>query len=527
MIEDHPLPTERGLPSGPPLLHLLFDQQAARRPGQVAVRDEHGDTTYDRLCADSVRLADLLRRRCPRPSARIGLHLARGAQVVTAMLAVLRAGHTYVPLDPDYPAERLRFTAQDAELSLILSDRPVPTTVGATPVLRLDRPAAPAPPQAAVAPAVDPGTPAYVIHTSGSTGRPKGVPVPHRNVVALVRACADRYDLGPDDVWTLFHSYAFDFSVWEIWGALLNGATLTVVPQETAASPQETLDLLRREGVTVFNVVPSVFRHLTRAARLGRRAPEALRYVIFGGESIDVRDVRVWRTAVGRTTRFVNTYGITESTVFVTSRPLTGDELDRAPDPDADPDFALDLGEPLDGWELRVLGPDGTDVRPGETGEIVVSGAGLAPGYLGRPELTAERFPELPTPDGGTRRCYRSGDLAVMLPGGTYRYAGRADDQVKINGYRIEPGEVEARLRDAPGVRELAVLRTVSRIGEPALTAFYTAEEPRTDDTGAALAAHARRVLPGYMVPTRFVCLPAFPITPSGKTDRRILATRV
>ncbi|MEX2981209.1 amino acid adenylation domain-containing protein [Streptomyces sp. C36] len=516
--------TEPVGPDGEPLIHLLFDRRAAHGPDRIAVRDEHGEVTYARLAARSDRLAALLRKHCPEPGARIGLHLERGAHVVTAMLAVLKSGHTYVPLDPGYPAERLRFTARDACLSLILSDRPVPAEAGATPVLRLDVPLEPAPePHRTPRPTVDPATPAYVIYTSGSTGLPKGVPVPHRNVIALIRACAHRYELRPDDVWTLFHSYSFDFSVWEIWGALLSGATLVVVPQAVAASPQATLDLLSREGVTVLNVVPSVFRYLTRVARTGRGAPPALRYVIFGGESVDVRDVRAWRAVFGRATRFVNTYGITETTVFVTSRPLTDEELDRAPDPSTDPDFALDLGEPLDGWELRVVGPDGADIRPGETGEIVVSGAGVAAGYLDRPELTAERFPELPAPGGGTKRSYRSGDLARLLPNGTYRYAGRVDDQVKINGFRIELGEIEARLSDAPAVRELVVVRTVTRLGEPALTAFYTAAPG--DDLGTRLADHARRTLPAHMIPTRFVRLPELPVTPSGKTDRRALAT--
>ncbi|MDH6128535.1 amino acid adenylation domain-containing protein [Kitasatospora sp. GP82] len=523
-----PLPDE--LSPENPLLHELFDERAARFPDQVAVRDALGSLTYAQLAVRSDWLAAELHGRCPQPGALVGLHLERGADVVVAMLAVLKSGHTYVPLDPGYPVERLLFTAQDARLGLIVSDQPVPAELAELPVLRLDELTQPGAPVPAPPVSVTADAPAYVIYTSGSTGRPKGVQVPHRNVVALVRACARRYELRHDDVWTLFHSYSFDFSVWEIWGALLSGGTLVVVPHRTAASPQATLKLLVHEGVTVFNVVPSVFRHLTRAARRTGVVPSTLRYVIFGGESVDIRDVRAWRAEAGRRTRFVNTYGITEATVFVTYRLFTEEELDRAADAPEGSAFALDIGEALDGWEMLVVGEDGAPVRPGETGEILVAGSGVALGYLHRPELTAERFPLLPVPGGGTRRHYRSGDLARLLPDGMFCYAGRADDQVKINGFRIELGEVEARLQDAPGVRELVVVRTVSRIGEPMLTAFYTTPDtaPPTDgerqELAERLTVHARRSLPAHMLPGRFVHLAELPVNPSGKTDRKALS---
>ncbi|MDT0448082.1 amino acid adenylation domain-containing protein [Streptomyces hesseae] len=519
-----------------PLLHELFDERAGRHPDRIALRDAHGSLAYAQVKLRSDWLAAELHRRCPRPGALVGLHLERGADVVVAMLAVLKSGHTYVPLDPSYPAERLLFTARDARLALVVSDQEMPAELAELPVLRLDAIDQPVAPVPAPPAEVTPDAPAYVIYTSGSTGRPKGVEVPHRNVAAMVRACARRYELREGDVWTLFHSYSFDFSVWEIWGSLLTGGTLVVVPHATAASPQATLRLLIDEAVTVLNVVPSVFRHLTRAAVRTGALPAGLRYVIFGGESVDIRDVRAWRQAAGRTTRFVNTYGITEATVFVTYRLFTDEELDRAEDAPDGSAFAFDIGEPLDGWEFRVVGEDGAPVRPGETGEILVAGDGVALGYLNRPELTAERFPVLPVPGGGTRRHYRSGDLARLLPDGMFCFAGRADDQVKINGFRIELGEVEARLQDAPGVRELVVVRTVSRIGEPMLTAFYTTPEASSVDASSAggelderehaerLTAHARRTLPAHMVPGRFVRLPELPVNPSGKTDRKALS---
>ncbi|MGW1352917.1 amino acid adenylation domain-containing protein [Streptomyces sp. NPDC002409] len=509
----------------PRLLHHLFDAQAARVPDRTALRDDRGSLTYAETARRADRLAARLHASLPGGGDRIGLHLRRGTDTVVAMLAVLKSGHTYVPLDPAYPAERLEFIAEDAALSLVVSDREPPAGLAALPTVRLDLPEPESPPDAAPAAVTDPAAPAYVIYTSGSTGRPKGVLVPHRNVRALVRACDDRYALNGDDVWTMFHSASFDFSVWEVWGALAHGATLVVVPEETARSPRSMLDLLVRERVTVLNVVPSVFRHLVRAVRPGTTPAPGLRYVIFGGECVDVADIRAWRRAFGPDTRFVNTYGITETTVFVTSRPLTDAELDGDPSQDAESGFALDLGEPLDGWELRVLDENGAPVPPGGTGEIHVAGSGVALGYLGRPDLTAERFAEHPAADGPPRRHYRSGDLARVLPGGVLCYAGRADSQVKINGFRIEPGEVEAVLRVLPGVRDLVVVKTVGQVGEPMMTACWTvADHADPGEVATRLLAVARARLPRHLVPGRFVVLPELPLGPTGKTDRRALA---
>ncbi|WP_406841553.1 amino acid adenylation domain-containing protein (plasmid) [Streptomyces sp. AHU1] len=509
---------------GPVLLQHLFDAQVARVPDRTALRDAHRSLTYAETARRADHLAARLHRACPQPGARIGLHLRRGTDTVVAMLAVLKSGHTYVPLDPCYPAERLRYMAQDAALTLVVTDQDLPDGLAGLPTELITEPVPGTAPNPAPPCAADPSTPAYVIYTSGSTGRPKGVQVPHRNVLSLVRACDDRYELDGDDVWTMFHSASFDFSVWEIWGALAHGATLVVVSEETARSPRATLDLLVRERVTVLNIVPSVFRHLVRAAESGAAPALPLRYVIFGGESIDVGDIRAWRRLFGTTTRFVNTYGITEATVFVTSRPLTDAELDGEPGASAS-SFALDLGEPLDGWDMRVLDEGGEPVRTGDTGEIHVAGDGVALGYLGKPNLTGERFVECSIAGGPMRRYYRSGDLARLTSDGTFCYAGRADDQVKINGFRIELGEVEAALQGVPGVRDLVVVKVVSRIGGTMMAACWTVAPGADPDlTSAALRTTAATVLPQHMVPGRFVLLPELVLSPSGKTDRRLLA---
>ncbi|QCX80845.1 Dimodular nonribosomal peptide synthase [Streptomyces sp. YIM 121038] len=504
-------------------LYALFIRQARLNAERTAVRDEHGSLTYGQLLRRSTALAAALRHHCPAPGQRIGLHLRRTADVLTGVLAVTAAGHTYVPLDPAYPAQRLGFVAEDSALSLIISDQDLPEALAGVPELRLDRTAAPPSAGDAAEPAADvpadPGAIAYVIYTSGTTGRPKGVEVPCANVAAMVTSFCARHTVTPDDVWTLFHSYSFDFSVWEMWGALATGGCLVVVPAHVASSPRATVDLLVREQATVVSIVPSVFRHLVTAAGKEEPRPEGVRRIIFGGESVDAGDIRRWRQTVSRDCEFVNTYGITETTVFVSSRVLTPEEVD-AP---ASTGFDRDLGRPLDGWEIAVLDEQARPVRPGETGEIWVAGAGVAAGYLGLPELTAERFRTLTLPPGGPRRHYRSGDLATRTADDVFCFAGRADDQVKINGFRIELGEIETALRRLRDVRDAAVVCGSSRVGGQMLTAYYVADE---DVTAASLTGHLAGALPRHMVPSRFVRLAELPLNPSGKTDRRALAER-
>lgn len=519
-------------------LYEVFARQAALRPDAPAVTDGREDLTYRQLAERADRLAAAILREVPGPGARVGLCLRRGNDVVVCVLAVLRAGCAYVPLDPSYPADRVRYMARDAAVDLVLTDHDTDPAVlpDAGRVLALDpalwRDDAPVAGEVTVTPDM----PAYVIYTSGSSGRPKGVVVSHRNVTALLESCEKVLDTGEDDVWTLFHSYCFDFSVWEMWGALSHGATLVVVPADVARSPEATLDLLRERRVTVLNQVPSVFRYLSRAPA-GETLP--VRYVIFGGETVDVEAVRAWRGTHGPATEFVNMYGITETTVFSTCRHIPAHEIDGTPAADGDdespdplPDPALNIGLPLDGFELALLTDEGKVADPGQVGEIHLAGPQLAIGYLDRPELTAERYPTLTLPGREPRRYYRTGDLATARYDGTMEYAGRADDQVKINGYRIETGEVETALRGTPGVADVVVVAATSRIGERMLVAFYTTapgggEDGTADGLPQRLAERARAALPSFMVPGRFVAVPEMPLSPSGKTDKRALAERL
>ncbi|MFE7117990.1 amino acid adenylation domain-containing protein [Streptomyces sp. NPDC057654] len=534
-------------------LHRIFEEQAARTPDAQAVTDGRESLTYRQLNDLSDRLASAITRHRPAPGARVGLYLRRGNDVVAAAIAVLKAGCSYVPLDPSYPPERVRYMAHDASLDLVVADQDASAVLPDATVIDVEEAYRRAPePQVGQSTAeAAPDAPAYVIYTSGSSGDPKGVVVSHRNVTALLDACDQVFDLRGDDVWTLFHSPCFDFSVWEMWGALTHGARLVVVPTEVARSPDAMLDLVVAERVTVLNQVPSVFRYLSRSAvarveDTGERPELMLRYIIFGGEAVDLEAVRAWRRVHGTGSEFFNSYGITETTVLATYRRLPESEIDALPavsrGASADgsaaagvtPDPELNIGRPLDGFEVVLLDEWGGRTPPGRIGELCLSGPQLAIGYLGRPELTAERYPLLDLAGTGEfRRYYRSGDLAVALPDGTWEFAGRADDQVKINGYRIETGEIESALHGTEGVQDLVVLAVTSRIGERMLTAFY-APIPGADDEGGVgrdvlaerLTARAKESLPAHMVPRRFVRVPALPLTPSGKTDKRALTAQ-
>ncbi|MBE9498224.1 amino acid adenylation domain-containing protein [Streptomyces sp. GKU 257-1] len=311
-----------------------------------------------------------------------------------------------------------------------------------------------------------------MIYTSGSTGRPKGVLVEHRNVTRLFTATAERFGFGPEDVWTLFHSFAFDFTVWEMWGALLHGGSLVVVPHEVARSPREFYALLCAENVTVLNQTPSAFGQLI-AAQGEDGAPHRLRTVVFGGEALDTAALRPWfARPVNAATELVNMYGITETTVHVTHRVVTEADTGRGVSP---------IGSPLPDLAVYVLDTHGNPVPTGAVGEMYVGGAGVARGYLNRPELTAERFLDDPFRPGPGARMYRTGDLGRLLADGSLEYYGRNDDQVKIRGHRIEPGEVSARLDEHPGVGSCAVVAREDQPGNRQLVAYLVPADDRPE----------------------------------------------
>ncbi|MFI1198400.1 non-ribosomal peptide synthase/polyketide synthase [Streptomyces sp. NPDC020883] len=515
--------TDRGRPAA--TLVDLFEDQVARTPDATAVTFEGSALSYAELDARAGRLAHRLAGSGAGPESLVALALPRSAEMIVALVAVLRTGAAYLPLDPELPADRIAGLLADAAPALLVTTTAVAgrLTGSACPRLLLDDPAVRADldrrPTTGPAPARRPlpEHPAYVIYTSGSTGRPKGVVVPHANVVRLFTRTRGHFAFGAHDVWTLFHSYAFDFSVWEIWGALLHGGRLVVVPHDVARSPEDFLRLLADERVTVLSQTPSAFQPLMRADAehpdVGARL--ALRRIVFGGEALDSSRLVDWYTRHPDTAPvLVNMYGITETTVHVTYAPL-----DRATAAEA---TGSAIGRGLSDLRVRVLDGGLAPVPPGAAGELYVAGEGLARGYLNRPGLTAARFVADPFGPPGTR-MYRTGDRARWRADGTLEYLGRADQQVKIRGFRIEPGEIEAALTAHPDLAQAVVTVRADADEVRRLVAHVVPAARRPAPAPAALRAHLARTLPAHMVPAAYVTLDALPLTPNGKLDHRAL----
>ncbi|MFJ2738092.1 amino acid adenylation domain-containing protein [Streptomyces sp. NPDC087440] len=490
-------------------IEQVVRERADRTPDAPAVAYGDQELTYRQLLHRADQYAAALRDLGVAPGDRVGVCLERSLDLVVVLLAVLVAGGTYVPMDPAYPAERLAYTSEDAELTLVITESAhFPSREGVRTVR----------PDALAEGGKEPFTPgdlpadaaAYVIYTSGSTGRPKGVVVPHRNVGALLAATREDFGLGGGDTWTLFHSSAFDFSVWEIWGCLMTGGRLVVVPYEVSRDPAAFAALLAAEQVTVLSQTPSAFAQLV-ATDGEKRVSDSVRLVVFGGEPLDTRPLRFWLDRHPESAcRLVNMFGITETTVHVTAQTVTRREALQG---------SRSVGGALPGWHLYVLDPEGREVPPGVPGEIYVGGLGVAGEYLNRPELTAQRFlpdPYAPGP------MYRSGDRGRLLPDGRLEHLGRLDSQVKLRGFRIELDEIRARLLDAPGVGAAAVvLRQGSGTGDTAgarLDGYVVFGDASDTDTGE-VRRHAARFLPEHMLPATLTALPALPLTPNGKVD--------
>ncbi|ARK44084.1 non-ribosomal peptide synthetase [Burkholderia pseudomallei] len=524
-------------------IHQLFEAQVDRKPEAIALTFEGQRLSYAELNARANRLAHYLQGRGVGPDRLVALCAERGIEMVVGLLAILKAGGAYVPLDPAYASDRLRGIVEDSQPALVLADAVGRAALGeldgALPVIDLETDAL----RWREMPATNPEVAsqhvhhlAYVIYTSGSTGRPKGVMVEHAQVVRLFGATQAWFGFDERDVWTLFHSYGFDFSVWELWGALLHGGRLVIVPTEVTRTPSAFFALLCAEGVTVLNQTPSAFQALMSAQEEREEAAgnieranviaHRLRYVIFGGEALEPRTLASWYARHGERTQLVNMYGITETTVHVTYCALRAEDAMRL--------GASPIGVRIPDLQLYVLDARREPVPMGVTGELYVGGAGVARGYLNRPELTRERFIDDPFVAGG--RLYKTGDLARWRTDGSLEYLGRNDFQVKIRGFRIELGEIEAQLAKVTGVREVVVLARDSAAEmrdnatpnapmpksssetEKRLVAYYTG-----DADVAALRAQAAQHLPSYMVPSAYVRLDAWPLTPNGKLDRRAL----
>ena len=507
-------------------VHEQFEAQAEHSPDAVAVSHRGGEAlTYAELARRSGRLASFLRARGVGPETRVGVCVERSPEMIVGLLGVLRAGGAYVPLDPQYPRERLAFLVEDSGIAVLLTQErlfaALPGSAAAQVVfLDADRESIDAAPDTAPESGVLPDNAAYLIYTSGSTGRPKGVVVPHRALAGFTGIACQAYGIGADDAVLQFASINFDASAEEIWPALVSGARLVLRTEEMLDSAAAFLGACREWGVTVLDLPTAYWHELAaEAAGGGVELPEALRLVIIGGERALPERLRDWRAAFGDRVRLVNTYGPTEATVVATLADL------RAPGGDeggaASPRH-VPIGRPLRNTRAYVLDPRGEAVPIGVPGELYLGGGGVARGYLDRPELTAAAF--LPDPFGPEpgARVYRTGDRVRFRADGTLEFVGRVDQQVKIRGFRVELGEIEAALAAQPGVAEAVVAAREESPGSVRLVAYLVAEpgaELSVPDLRAALKAE----LPGYMVPAAFAVLDAFPLTKSGKMDRRSL----
>jgi len=499
-------------------IHEIFEAQVDRSPDNVAVVLGRESFTYRELNERANQLAHFLRNLGVQADVLVGICVDRSLQLVVGLLGILKAGGTYVPIDPQYPPERRAFMLQDSKSSIILTEQALApdSVVPNTKVVLLDKDWAVISrgPTSNPRAAVQPDDLAYVIYTSGSTGTPKGTLISHRNVVRLFHATESWFGFNERDIWTLFHSCAFDFSVWELWGALFYGGRLVVVPFGLSRTPEAFYRLLCDEGVTVLNQTPSAFRQLIRAEESATPPGELqLRYVIFGGEALDLNSLKPWFNRHGDSRpQLVNMYGITETTVHVTYRPLKAADLDGG----------SVIGVPIPDLRVYLLDEERRPVPSGEPGEIYVGGAGVARGYLNRPELTAQRFIPDPLDAALGERLYRSGDLGRCLPNGDLEYLGRIDQQVKIRGFRIELGEISAELNRHPGIRESVVIVSETVPGEKALAA-YLVKRANTDVDVTAVRQELRRRLPEYMVPATFTFIERLPLTVNGKLDVKAL----
>ncbi|WP_175397089.1 amino acid adenylation domain-containing protein [Paenibacillus xylanilyticus] len=507
-----------------------FEIQAAVNPDAPAVSLGETVISYKELNARANRLARLLISEGVAPEQMVALALPRSIDMVVGILAVLKAGAAYLPIDPNYPSDRLTHMLTDAAPSVMITNSEVESLLPlmeAVQSMNLDD--LQTMQRLAVQDERNPAdgerngrvshlNPAYMIYTSGSTGKPKGVVIPHANVIRLFEATQHWFQFEASDVWTLFHSYAFDFSVWEIWGPLLHGGRLVVVPHDISRSPGAFLQLLAEQKVTVLNQTPSAFYQLMQA---DREHPEwgqklGLRYVIFGGEALELGRLEDWyERHSDAAPKLINMYGITETTVHVSYQELHAGSVAEG--------ASSWIGCAIPDLRVYVLDDHLQPVPAGVIGEMYVAGAGLARGYWGRPDLTAERFVADPYGPAGTR-MYRTGDLAKRLHDGSLDYLGRADQQVKIRGFRIELGEIEAVLVRHSDVAQAAVIVREDQPGDKRLVAYIVpASKTGSGPESAALRRHASASLPDYMVPSAFVTMEGIPLTANGKLDRKAL----
>jgi amino acid adenylation domain-containing protein len=489
-------------------LNQAFAWIVQQYPQRTALVFGEEQLSYLELDRRANHAASLLRARGVGPGHRVGVCIERSTELVVIILAVTKTRATYVPMDTQYPLDRLAYIASDSAVNVVVSSRSDFPKIEQVEILSpADLISHRTPDDPELEENASTGEDiAYIIYTSGSTGRPKGVAVPHRNVLSLLAATKNDFEFSSQDVWTLFHASSFDFSVWEMWGCLLTGGRLVVVPFATSRTPLEFQEILASERVTVLNQTPSAFAQLIEADRV-RPLSLSLRLVIFGGEPLNPRMLLPWldRWPESRC-RIVNMFGITETTVHVTLKTVTREDALKG---------SRSVGRPLPGWHTYVMDAAGRLLPPGVCGEICVGGEGVAAFYVNKPDLTAQRFVPDPYAPG---RLYRSGDKGRLRPDGQLEHLGRLDGQVKLRGFRIEVNEIRAVLLDVPGVTAAAVVFRQEDSNDAA-TARLDAYVVAANCSSEEVRLHVGRILPDYMMPATISVLASLPLTSNGKLD--------
>jgi amino acid adenylation domain-containing protein len=534
--------TSAGCP-GEKTIHELFAGQAERTPDNIAVvasaEIKHRSymtyrtyISYRQLHEKSDRLAGLLIEKGVQTDTIVGIMPQRSPEMLIGILAILKAGGAYLPIDPEYPQERIDFMLKDSNAqALVVNDTSCASWLSFAPKARLNLskghhlnfPAS----QLPSFPASLPSSLSYIIYTSGTTGKPKGVMIQHRNVVRLMVNDRFQFDFNDNDVWTLFHSICFDFSVWEMYGALLYGGKLIVIPKMAAKDTGTYLEILKKQKVTVLNQTPSAFYALIELDLKNLKRDLQLRWIIFGGEALNPGKLKEWKVKYPET-KLINMYGITETTVHVTLKEIGDREIKSN---------ISSIGKPIPTLKVYVIDKYSNLQPIGIAGELCVAGAGVARGYLNRPVLTSERFClrrpggtlfEKTAPPGPPRKnfslyhspLYHSGDLARWLPNGDLEYLGRIDHQVQLRGFRVELGEIENRLLNHEKIKEAVVITKDDETGDKYLCAYFIAEN---EIAPASLKEYLQTFLPDYMVPSYFIQLEKIPLTVNGKLDRKAL----
>lgn len=491
------------------LVHQLFEDQVCKTPDHTAVKYESESMTYRVLNSRSNQLARMIRGRGIGPDDVVGICVRRSIDMIVAMLAVLKAGGAYLPMDPDYPVERNLYIMNDSDAKILLTqDEFVDQWRDKADVISLQDAGILENDEGNLDWVNKPNDLAYIIYTSGSTGKPKGVMIEHINVVRLLFNEAFQFSFSSDDVWTMFHSYCFDFSVWEMYGALLYGGKLVIVSKDNAKDTRKFLDIINKEKVTVLNQTPGAFVNLIQEDSTASSGAGSLRYVIFGGEALKPILLKSFYEKHPET-KLINMYGITETTVHVTYKEIGKKEIEEN---------ISNIGKAIPTLRTYITDKNLNLLPIGVPGELCVSGAGVGRGYINNDEYTKQKF--IANPFYAGERMYRSGDLARIGIDGDIEYMGRIDNQVKIRGYRIELGEIESELLKFPKIRETVVVPRENISGEKKLYAYYISDEKISNEE---LREEMKKHLPDYMIPALFVHLVKMPLNKNGKIYKDLL----